>query len=68
MLLHPEFTKAVVDGHVADLRQAAERHRQVTAARPGGTVQAVRRRSGWWLIEIGLRLATPKPALLPVRR
>jgi hypothetical protein len=41
------------------LRTQADTHRLAQDARPGD----LRQRLGWTLVEVGLRLATPKPAL-----
>ncbi|WP_020139003.1 hypothetical protein [Streptomyces sp. 351MFTsu5.1] len=42
----------------ADLRAEADAHRLATAARQP---HAIRTRLGWTLVEVGLRLAAPKP-------
>jgi len=62
----PELTRAVAEAHIAELRRQAAPAGRRRSPRPRH-VGAVRRRSGWLLIEIGLRLAA-RPALVPVRR
>jgi hypothetical protein len=52
--MHPTLMSTVVDTRVRELREAAVEARTVRAA--GGT-RPVRRRTGWWLVEVGLRLA-----------
>lgn len=43
-----------------DLRAQADAHRLATQAKQP---YDIRTRLGWTLVEVGLRLATPKPAL-----
>ncbi|KQW12873.1 hypothetical protein [Streptomyces sp. Root369] len=63
--MHPETHLALhhlraADLHAADLRAEADAHRlAVQAKRP----YAIRTRLGWTLVEVGLRLASPRPAL-----
>lgn len=67
-MMQPELTRAMAAAHVADLHRQNIRRapaRRSQAPRPAG---AVRRRSGWLLVELGLRLVGPAPALAPVRR
>ncbi|WLW54652.1 hypothetical protein [Streptomyces sp. YU58] len=58
--MHPEIHLALHHARAAELRDQAEAHR--LAARPP---QGLRTRLGWTLVEVGLRLATPRPVLAP---
>jgi len=58
--MHPETHLALHHLRAADLRAEADAHRlAVEARRP----YAIRTRVGWTLVEVGLRLAAPKPVL-----
>ena len=53
--MHPYTMSQLAIRHIDELSVAADRHRlRVTAAGPGNSV---RYRTGWMLVEIGLRLA-----------
>ncbi|MFJ9146986.1 hypothetical protein ACIRP7_02690 [Streptomyces sp. NPDC102270] len=57
--MHPETHLAVHHLRAADLRAEADAHRLAAQAqRP----YAIRTRLGWTLVEVGLRLASPRPA------
>jgi hypothetical protein len=50
--MHPQLLGQVAREHVSDLRRDAERHA------PGPVTRIpIRRRAGWTLIQIGLRMA-----------
>ena len=55
-MMHPEFTRALTAARIDDLRATAARRpaRPAAAPRP-----ALRQRTGWWLVDLGLRLAAP---------
>ena len=54
-MMHPEFTRALTASRIDELRTtAARRSPRATAPRP-----ALRQRTGWWLVDLGLRLAAP---------
>jgi len=55
--MHPELSRSLMTAHIEEIRRARSRCR--TAPRP--RTRALRRRSGWFLIEVGLRLANPAP-------
>jgi len=58
--MHSETHLALHHLRAADLRAEADAHRLATQAkRP----YAIRTRLGWTLVEVGLRLASPRPAL-----
>lgn len=57
---HPETRLALHHARAADLRTQAEAHRLATESRQP---YDIRSRLGWTLVEVGLRLATPKPLL-----
>ncbi|MFG2729799.1 hypothetical protein [Streptomyces canus] len=58
--MHPETHLALHHLRAADLRAEADAHRLAAQAkRP----HAIRTRLGWTLVEVGLRLASPSPAL-----
>nr|WSZ16842.1 hypothetical protein OH837_27815 [Streptomyces canus] len=58
--MHSETHLALHHLRAADLRAEADAHRLAAQAkRP----YAVRTRLGWTLVEVGLRLASPRPAL-----
>ncbi|MFJ9560399.1 hypothetical protein ACIRQQ_10200 [Streptomyces fuscichromogenes] len=46
--------------HMTELHAQAENHRLAKAARPE---RELRERIGWTLVEVGLRLAAPAPAV-----
>ncbi|MDF3143158.1 MULTISPECIES: hypothetical protein [unclassified Streptomyces] len=58
---HPETRLALHHARATDLRAQAETHRLTARARQPYELRA---RLGWTLVEIGLRLATPKPPAL----
>jgi len=58
--MHPETHLALHHARAADLRAEADAHRLAVAARPA---RDIRTRLGWTLVEVGLRLASPRPAL-----
>ena len=57
--MHPETHLALHHSRAAELQALAEAHRLATAAH---VREDIRTRLGWTLVEMGLRLATPKPA------
>ncbi|MCX5261532.1 hypothetical protein OOK27_46580 [Streptomyces canus] len=58
--MHPETHLALHHLRAADLRAEADAHRLAAQAkRP----YAIRTRLGWTLVEVGLRLAAPRPVL-----
>ncbi|MFJ8631776.1 hypothetical protein [Streptomyces sp. NPDC093568] len=58
---HPETRLALHHARAADLHARADAHRLARSAR---RPQHLRTRLGWTLVEVGLRLATPRsPAL-----
>ena len=58
--MHSETHLALHHLRAADLRAEADAHRLAARAeRP----YAIRTRLGWTLVEVGLRLASPRPAL-----
>ncbi|QOV41036.1 hypothetical protein IM697_06415 [Streptomyces ferrugineus] len=59
--MDPETHRALQRLRAADLRAQAEAHR---LARSAKRPQDLRTRLGWTLIEVGLRLATPRPPAL----
>ncbi|MET8075878.1 hypothetical protein [Streptomyces sp. NPDC005303] len=60
--MHPETHLAAHHLRAADLRAEADAHRLAKQAeRP----YAIRTRLGWTLVEVGLRLASPRPAFAP---
>jgi len=59
-MLHPDTHLALHHIHAAELRAQAEAHRLAAEAKPP---RELRTRLGWTLVEVGLRLATPKPAV-----
>ena len=59
-MLHPDTHLALHHIRAAELRAQAEAHRLAAKARPP---RELRTRLGWTLVEVGLRLATPKPAV-----
>jgi hypothetical protein len=57
--MHPDTHLAQHNLRAADLRAEAAAHRLAAQAkRP----YAIRTRLGWTLVEVGLRLASPRPA------
>ncbi|MEU0071385.1 hypothetical protein ABZ027_17835 [Streptomyces sp. NPDC006332] len=61
--MHPETHLTLHHTRAAELRAQADAHRlAATHAKPP---HDLRTRLGWTLVEVGLRLATPKPALSP---
>ncbi len=56
--MHPEINLALHHARATDLHAQAAAHRLATEARRPHEIRA---RLGWALVEVGLRLATPKP-------
>ncbi|MFD4505465.1 hypothetical protein [Streptomyces sp. NPDC058457] len=48
--------------HMTELHTQAENHRLAKEAKPE---RELRKRIGWTLVEVGLRLASPTPAIAP---
>ena len=48
--------------HMTDLHAQAEAYRLAKQTKPE---REIRKRIGWTLVEVGLRLATPAPAIAP---
>ncbi|MEU1512190.1 hypothetical protein ABZ490_08490 [Streptomyces sp. NPDC005811] len=59
--MHPETHLALHHARAAELHALAAAHRLAASA---GHPRALRTRLGWTLVEVGLRLATPRPAAL----
>ncbi|MEU0943719.1 hypothetical protein ABZ379_13115 [Streptomyces canus] len=57
--MHPETHLAQHHLRAADLRAEADAHRLAVQAKQP---YALRTRLGWTLVEVGLRLASPRPA------
>jgi hypothetical protein len=55
-LMHTALADGMVRARQADLLRAAEQHRLGRLA-AGRRRRSVRDRLGWWLVEVGLRLA-----------
>ncbi|MGW0336180.1 hypothetical protein ACWD0J_30760 [Streptomyces sp. NPDC003011] len=60
--MHPDIHLALHHARTAELQALADTHRLATGARQR---HSLRTRLGWALVEVGLRLATPKPAFAP---
>jgi hypothetical protein len=61
---NPALLKALTEDRVAELRRSAAAARSGRAPQRGpGVIDAARRRTGWLLIDTGLRLAPPRGAL-----
>ena len=60
--MHPDTHLALHHARAAELRAEADAHRLAAEAKQP---YAIRTRLGWTLVEVGLRLATPRPALNP---
>ncbi|MDN0197135.1 hypothetical protein [Streptomyces sp. S.PNR 29] len=60
--MQPDIHLALHHTRAAELHAQAEAHRLAAEAR---RPHDLRIRLGWTLVELGLRLATPKPALAP---
>jgi hypothetical protein len=58
--MHPDTHLAAHHLRVAELRAEADAHRLAAEAR---RPYAIRTRLGWTLVEVGLRLAAPRPVL-----
>ncbi|GGM90390.1 hypothetical protein [Streptomyces fuscichromogenes] len=57
------YTHAQLAQHrMAEMHAQAENHRLAKSARPE---RELRERIGWTLVEVGLRLASPAPAIVP---
>ncbi|MEU9157227.1 hypothetical protein AB0D59_43470 [Streptomyces sp. NPDC048417] len=61
--MHPETHLTLHHTRTAELRAEAAAHRLATEARPPRW--ELRIRLGWTLVEVGLRLAAPTPAVAP---
>jgi hypothetical protein len=58
----PETHLSLHHARTAELQAQAEAHHLAGRAKPA---RDIRTRLGWTLVELGLRLAAPKPALAP---
>ncbi|MDH6626747.1 hypothetical protein M2271_004564 [Streptomyces sp. LBL] len=66
--MHPEIHLSLHHLRTAELRAQAEAHRLATRAAlttHAKPPHGFRTRLGWTLVEVGLRLATPRPTLTP---
>ncbi|MEV1077051.1 hypothetical protein AB0I98_02140 [Streptomyces sp. NPDC050211] len=61
--MHPEIHLALHHVRAAELHAEAAAHRLASAAAKPG--RPLRTRVGWTLVEVGLRLATPRPSPAP---
>ncbi|NUP23900.1 MAG: hypothetical protein HOZ81_49175 [Streptomyces sp.] len=59
--MHPDTHLTLHHTRAAELQAEAHAHALAARARPA---RDLRTRVGWTLVEVGLRLATPKPALV----
>jgi hypothetical protein len=60
-LTNPALAQALARDHVAELRPSPRASAHVRRAKPRlGVSGAARRRAGWLLVDIGLRLATTR--------
>jgi hypothetical protein len=58
---HPALAKAMMSARVAELRHSGGARAHVGAAgRRHSLVDAARQGTGWLLVDLGLRLATPR--------
>ncbi|KUL38354.1 hypothetical protein [Streptomyces regalis] len=57
---HPETRLALHHARAAHLRAEAHAHALAAGVKPA---RDLRTRVGWTLVEVGLRLAAPRPAL-----
>jgi hypothetical protein len=61
MYQHPVLAEAVMKGRLAHIRDSAVATTQVRAAqRRQNLVAAARHGTGWLLVDLGLKLATPR--------
>lgn len=60
-MIDPETHLALHRLRAADLRAQADAHRLATQTKQP---YDIRTRVGWTLVELGLRLATPRPAMV----
>jgi hypothetical protein len=62
--VHPSLAQTMIDARVAELHRTAQHSRSRRRADPEGTpeVRRVRRATGWFLVDLGLRLAVPGQA------
>jgi hypothetical protein len=58
--MHPESIRAHVAARQAELIEHAADHRRAAGLGRQGTTRRLRRRTGWWLIGVGLRLAVDR--------
>ena len=63
--MHPQTHPAQVNAHRSDLLAQAAAHRTAASCRAPSTRRRLRRRTGWWLVGLGLKLAVDtRPARL----
>lgn len=63
--MHPQSLPAQVHAHCADLTAQADARRASMSLRTPRAGRRLRRRTGWWLVGVGMKLAVdPRPARL----
>ena len=55
--MHPLTHSTHVDAHRSDLLTQAAAHRAAASCRTPNAGHRLRRRTGWWLVGLGLKLA-----------
>ena len=58
--MHPQTLPTHVKAHRADLVEQAAAHRAAAAFRAPSARRRLRRRTGWWLVGLGLKLAVDR--------
>jgi hypothetical protein len=61
--MHPAIADALYRARVEELTRTTRPTRRTGSTRRRAPAAAVRRRAGWFLVHVGLRLALPRPAV-----
>ena len=59
--MHPQTHPAQVNAHRSELIAQAAAHRAAASCRTPSARRRLRRRTGWWLVGLGLKLAVDRP-------
>jgi hypothetical protein len=63
--MHPAMAEALMRARQADLRRQPASRTRTRSGEPRRL--GLRRKTGWWLVTFGLRLALPQPAPMAAR-
>ncbi len=58
--MHPQSMPSHVTAHTSELLEQAAAHRRAAPLRAARSRRRIRRRAGWWLVGVGLKLAVDR--------